>query len=103
MIYMCHHDDGKEKSQSHKVIFQDLNSDNSKAYADIIDEYNIYVSGYGLEDVRGYGSTKEEAINNAKKALEHLISALDNLRAGLNNGAFEKHIKEIDCFNNVIK
>ena len=55
LMKIAHHNDGKEKWQSHTCyLFND-----SDAYHE-----------FDITNIRGYGETKEEAIQNLKKELE---------------------------------
>ena len=61
---IAHHNDGKEKSQSHTCyLFNDA------------DRYH----NFDLTNIYGYGETKEEAIENLKKKLAYYFDELHAL------------------------
>ena len=78
LMKIAHHNDGKEKWESHTCyLFNESNS---------YDEFDI-------TNIRGYGATKEEAIQNLKKELEHYFDELHSL---------EKMLYETDVLDNDI-
>ena len=64
LMKIAHHNDGKEKWESHTCyLFND-----SDAY-----------HKFDITNIRGYGETKEEAIQNLKKELEYYFNELHAL------------------------
>ena len=54
MIEMCHHDDGKQKYQSHEIHIREHGFYNAEANVSTLNPFDLY----------GYGETKEEAIED---------------------------------------
>ena len=78
LMKIAHYNDGKEKWESHTCyLFNE---------SDSYDQFDI-------TNIRGYGETKEEAIQNLKKELEYYFNELR---------ALEKMLYEIDVFDNDI-
>lgn len=64
LMKIAHYNDGKEKWESHTCyLFND---------SDVYHEFDI-------TNIRGYGETKEEAIQNLKKELQHYFDELHSL------------------------
>lgn len=78
LLRLSHYNDGKEKSQSHEIVIHD-------AYP----LYNAEYDTFSLNpfDITGYGSTKEEALENFKRKFDY---AMREWRA------FEKMLFETD-------
>ena len=85
---IAHHDDGKEKSQSHECyLFNDT------------DSYH----NFDLTSIYGYGETKEEAIANLKKELEYYFDELHALEKMLyETDILDNDIVEVDCLGRKI-
>ena len=65
LMKIAHHNDGKEKFQSHTCcLFNDS------------DRYH----NFDLTNIYGYGETKEEAIENLEYLFEEISSELDRLK-----------------------
>ena len=76
LMKIAHHNDGKEKSQSHTCyLFNDA------------DRYH----NFDLTNIYGYGETKEEALEDYKKKFGYVM---DELRA------FERMLFETDVLEN---
>lgn len=89
LMKIAHHNDGKEKSQSHTCyLFND------------VDGYH----NFDLTDIYAYGETKEEAIANLKKELTYYfdeIHALEDMLYGTD--VLDNDIIEVDCLGRKIK
>lgn len=90
MIRLTHHDDGKQKFQSHMI-----------GIADIPDFYNADydVISHNFFDLYGYGETKDEAIADFKRKFEYILkewNAFDKLL--FDTDVIENNIMEVDCF-----
>lgn len=93
-MYLAHYNDGKEKWQSHEVSLR--KSEQHDLSADL---YTLDVT-----DITGYGSTKEEAIDDFKSKLKHLINKYKELEALiLYSNSMVDSIKEVDGEGNLIK
>ena len=88
LMKIAHHNDGKEKCQSHTYyLFNDVDG-----YHDL-DLTNIY----------GYGETKEEAIENLKKELAYYFDELHALEKMLyETDVLDNDIVEVDCLGRKI-
>lgn len=89
LMKIAHHNDGKEKWESHACyLFNESNS---------YDEFDI-------TNIRGYGETKEEAIQNLKKELEYYFNELHSLEKMLyETDVLDNDIIEVDCFGRKIQ
>lgn len=63
-IKLVHHDDGKNKWQSHEIYLKEENF-----YSP---EYDLF--SHNLFDVRGYGETKEEALKDFERKIDFLFN-----------------------------
>ena len=83
-----HYNDGKEKWESHTCyLFND-----SDAYPE-----------FDITNIRGYGETKEEAIQNLKKELQHYFDELHSLEKMLyETDVLDNDIIEVDCLGTKI-
>lgn len=89
LMKIAHHDDGKEKCQSHKCYL----------FNDVDGYYN-----FDLTNIYGYGATKEEAIENLKEELEYYFRELDALAMMLyETDVLDNDIIEVDCLGRKIK
>ena len=88
VMKIAHHNDGKEKWESHTCyLFNDAND-----YHD-----------FDITNIRGYGETKEEAINNLKKELEYYFNELRALEKMLyETDVLDNDIIEVDCLGRKI-
>lgn len=89
LMKIAHHNDGKEKSQSHTCyLFND------------VDGY----SNFDLTDIYAYGETKEEAITNLKKELEYYFNELRALEKMIyETDVLDNDVVEVDCLERKIK
>lgn len=92
MINLTHYDDGKEKSQSHEISISETDYYNS--------EYDIF--SHDPFAITGYGSTKEEAMEDFKRKFEYVLAEWNTFGKLLSNPAVQLNITEVDCFGNSI-
>lgn len=89
LMKIAHHDDGKEKCRSHECY--------------LIDTSEFY-SPTDIENIRGYGETKEEAIQNLKEELEYYFRKFHALEKMLyETDVLDNDIIEVDCLGRKIK
>ena len=89
LMKIAHHDDGKEKCQSHKCYL----------FNDVDGYYN-----FDLTNIYAYGETKEEAVKNFKEELEYYFRELHALEKMLyETDALDNDIIEVDCLGRKIK
>ena len=89
LMKIAHHDDGKEKCQSHKCYL----------FNDVDGYYN-----FDLTNIYAYGETKEEAVKNLKEELEYYFRELHALEKMLyETDALDNDIIEVDCLGRKIK
>lgn len=88
LMKIAHYDDGKEKWQSHACyLFNDAS------------DYHEF----DITNIWGYGETKEEAIENLKKELEHYFSELLALEKMLyETDVLDNNIIEVNCLGEKI-
>lgn len=88
LMKIAHYNDGKEKWESHTCyLFNE---------SDSYDQFDI-------TNIRGYGETKEEAIQNLKKELEHYFDELHSLEKMLyETDVLDNDIIEVDCLGTKI-
>ena len=94
MVKMTHHDDKKEKENSHCVR---LTIENDMPPSLDVEAYPWYTV-----NVYGYGKTKQEAINNIEPAMEWLFKewkAIENLYT---SGVYQQNIIDVDGLDNPI-
>lgn len=88
LMKIAHHNDGKEKSQSHDCyLFNDSD------YAD-----------FDITNIHGYGETKEEALENLREQLKYYfcnISALETML--FETDVLDNDITEVDCLGRKIE
>ena len=88
VLKIAQYNDGKEKWESHTwYLFND-----SDAYHE-----------FDITNIRGYGETKEEAIQNLKKELQHYFDELHSLEKMLyETDVLDNDIIEVDCLGTKI-
>ena len=92
MLRLEHYDDGKQKYQSHEIRIRD------GKFAPSI-ELDIF--SYNPLDITGYGSTKEEALDDFKRKFDFLIKEWQSFEKMLfETDAIENDILEVDCLGN---
>lgn len=88
VMKIAHHDDGKEKWQSHSCF--------------LFDDADKY-SNFDLTSIHGHGKTKEEAIENLKKELAYYFDELHVLEEMLyETDVLDNDIIEVDCLGRKI-
>lgn len=88
LMKIAHYNDGKEKWESHSCYL----FDDSDGYYE-----------FDITNIRGYGETKEEAIQNLKKELEHYFDKLHILEKMLyETDVLDNDIIEVDCLGRKI-
>ena len=92
MINLTHHDDGKGKCQSHEISISESDFYNS--------EYDIF--SHNPFDITGYGSTKEEAMEDFKRKFEYVLAEWNAFGKILSNPATQLNTIEIDYLGNSI-
>lgn len=92
MINLTHYNDGKEKFQSHEISISETDFYNS--------EYEIF--SHDPFDITGYGSTKEEAMENFKRKFEYVLAEWNAFGRMLLNPAVQLNVMEVDCVGNSI-
>lgn len=95
LLRLSHYNDGKEKSQSHEIIIPD-------AYSFYNAEYDVF--SLNPFDITGYGSTKEEALENFKRKFDYVIREWCAFGKMLfETDVIENDIVEVDCFGKAAK
>lgn len=95
MLRLTHYNDGKEKRQSHEIIMPD---DGPFYNA----EYDIF--SLNPFEITGYGSTKEEALENFKRKFEYVMRewrAFEHMLFETN--VIEDSVLDVDCFGKAVK
>ena len=90
MIKLAHHDDGKQKCQSHEITVLE----NSTFYNN---DFNVF--SHDFFDICGYGSNKEEALKDFKRKFEYILNewvAFGKLL--FETSVIEDSMIEVDCF-----
>lgn len=94
LLRLSHYNDGKEKSQSHEIIMPD----DSPFYNA---EYDIF--SLNPFDITGYGSTKEEALENFKRKFDYVMQEWRAFEKMLfETDVIENDIVEVDCFGKTL-
>lgn len=88
LMKIAHHNDGKEKWESHTCyLFNDAND-----YGE-----------FDITNIRGYGETKEEAVENLKKELKCYLNELHALEKMLyETDVLDNSIVEVNCLGEKI-
>lgn len=90
-IKLAHHDDGKDKYQSHEIFLKE-----GEFYYNELFSHNIF-------EARGYGQTKEEALNDLKNKLNFLFDELKIIETKLfETKELEDNMVEVNCFDKEI-
>ena len=94
MIKLGHYNDGKEKWQSHEIMMLEDDLYNPKTG----------MHYYDLFGACGYGSTKEEALNDFIREFKRSLNELKAFETMLDDLNFiANNIVNIDCFGKEIK
>lgn len=75
---IAHHDDGKEKWQSHEISVINVVKDSNGE----IDKY-AYDSGLLFSEIYGYGETREEAFDDFKNKFAERFKKLEEFKNNL--------------------
>lgn len=95
MLRLSHYNDNKENSQSHEIILPD----NCLFYNA---EYDIF--SLNPFDITGYGSTKEEALENFKQKFTYVMKEWHAFEKMLfETNIIEDDILDVDCFGKAVK
>lgn len=92
MINLTHHDDGKGNFQSHEVSISESDFYNP--------EHDVF--SHDFFDITGYGSTKEEAVEDFKRKFEYVLAEWNAFGKILFCPAIQLNITEVDCFGKTI-
>lgn len=92
MINLTHYDDGKGKLQSHEISISETDYYNS--------EYEIF--SHNPFSITGYGSTKEEAMEDFKRKFEYILAEWNAFGKMLFCPAIQLNVVEVDCLGNSI-
>ena len=93
-MQLVHYDDGKQKWESHEIYLQE--DDNF---------YHIETGlfSHNISDVRGYGATKKEALQDFERKFEWLLDEYKALKKLLfETDIMTSNIVEVDCFGKEI-
>ena len=91
---IVHYDDGKGKFQSHEIYLKEDPGFYNK---------DPEVFSHDLSDLRGYGETKEEALQSFGKKLEYLMSEYRLLEKKVFETASAiDNIKDVDRDGNIL-
>lgn len=90
---LTHHDDGKQRLQSHEVSLIDRDFYNAK--------YGLF--SHDFMNVSGYGATKEEAVEDFKKKFKYLLDEMNAFgKLLLETDVIENEMIEVDCLGHPI-
>lgn len=90
---LSHNDNGKGKFMSHEISILDEDFVNTK----------LGIFSHDITDLTGYGSTKEEAIEDFKNKYDYLLKELIAFGDMLfTTDTITNDIVEVDCFNKPI-
>lgn len=93
-MFLIHHDDGKQKWQSHEVGIAE------KDFYD--NEYGIF--SHNFMDLDGYGETREEALEDFKRKFRYLLDEWNAFaELLLDSDVVENEMIEVDCFGEPIE
>ena len=89
IIKLVHHNDGKQKFQSHEIYLKEGDFYNP--------EYDLHT--HNLFEVYGCGETKEDALNDFKRKMDYLFNEYKALEQILfETNWLTDNIVEVDCF-----
>lgn len=92
---IAHYDDGKQKYQSYEVFLKEDEHFYCK-------EFDLFT--HNIADIRGYGETKEEALQDFKNKLDWLFNEYKALEKMIfETDVLENNMIEVDCFDNELK
>lgn len=88
---LAHYDDGKHKWMSHEVFLKEDDNFYCK-------EFDLF--SHNITDVRGYGETKGEALQDLKNKLDWLFEEYKALEKMIfETDVLENNMIEVDCFD----
>lgn len=88
---LAHYDDGKHKWMSHEVFLKEDDNFYCK-------EFDLF--SHNITDVRGYGETKGEALQDLKNKLDWLFKEYKALEKMIfETDVLENNMIEVDCFD----
>ncbi len=90
------HNDGKGKRNSYEVGIRMKPEDGMP----MVDDCSII--NYDIEDLRGYGSSLEEAISNFKIGFMRLTEKISAISYIIQTADLRQIVTEVDCFRNPI-
>lgn len=95
MLFLTHHDDGKQKCQSHEIgLSEDLMVYDTK--------HDIF--SHDFKDLVGFGSSKDEALDDFIRKFEYLLNEWNAFgKMLLETPVIVDNIKEVDCFGKEIQ
>ena len=104
MLMLQHHDDGKEKSQSHEISFGRFEW-NELLGAAIAGKRYIKSDKpdiYNLLEIVGYGETKDEAYQDFKNKFMRFIKEIQAIDDLWDTGMYQREVVTVDCFGEAI-
>lgn len=94
MVKLAHYDDGKGKWRSHEIYLKEDNF--------YIDEFDL--SSISPFDVSGYGATKEEALKDFMRKMEHVFIEWKAIKEVLfNTDILTDNMVEVDYAGKEVK
>lgn len=88
-MILIHHDDGKQKWQSHMVGITEKDFYNY--------EYDVF--SHNFMDLTGYGKTRNEALEDFKRKFRYLLDEWNAFaKLLLDSDVVENKMIEVDCF-----
>lgn len=94
-IKLAHYDDGKQKYQSHEISIYTKNCE----YCEKTGTYGYY----SIENITGYGNSKEEAYRDFENKINYAIDQLNILKQMLNDtDLLYNDTISVDCIGNKI-
>ena len=96
MLYLTHHDDKKEKYQSHTIRFEYIEN-NQVVPPDRYNDYGTVILGTSVDSITSYGATKEDALKGVGEMLDWLVKEVTAIRDLYNSGVYQQNIIEVDC------
>ena len=93
-MHLTHHDDGKQRWQSHEVGITEQDFYNQ--------EHDIF--SHNFMDLIGYGETKEQAVEDFKRKFRYLLDEWNAFaKLLLDSDVVENEMIEVDCFGKPIE
>ena len=94
-MYLIYHNDKKEKNSSHSIGIKE---------DDMFYDTESGVFSHDILNARGYGETKEEALENLKKQIIYLMKEYEAFaKLLLETDVLENSMVDVDCFGKPIK